>query len=97
VSVPLCPAPHATALHEPSLRYAHAVPRSAPFSHLLRLCCRAQYDELKAKKELIEKSLEEKTAEEEKKRKAQEKLNMKSKKKAKATLSFDADEEEGQV
>ena len=64
---------------------------------MLRLCCRAQYDELKAKKELIEKSLEEKTAEEEKKRKAQEKLNMKSKKKAKATLSFDADEEEGQV
>jgi hypothetical protein len=76
-------------------RHAHAVPRCTPFPYLLRLCCRAQYDELKAKKELIEKSLEEKTAEEEKKRKAQEKLNLKSKKKAKATLSFDADEEEG--
>lgn len=60
-----------------------------------RSCCRAQYDELKAKKESIEKGLEEKMAEDDKKRKAQEKLSLKSKKKAKATLSFDADEEEG--
>ena len=63
--------------------------------HPPRSCWRAQYDELKAKKESIEKSLEEKASEEDKKRKAQEKLSLKSKKKAKATLSFDADEEEG--
>ena len=72
------------------------MPHGAPSRQPLPApCCRAQYDELKAKKESIEKSLEEKTAEEDKKRKAQEKLSLKSKKKAKATLSFDADEEEG--